>query len=82
MKCNAVKGKDGQDKIIEANGLNQRRAMIVNLSLATLCNLFAKNLGQLFIYTISPYSDGFCPSFNYTFLLRSKLALSLVVAEC
>ena len=82
MKCYAVKGKDGLDKIIEPDRLNQRRTMIIDLSLATLCNLFAKNLGQLFIYAISPYSDSFCPLFNYAFLLRSKLAISLVVAEC
>ena len=82
MECNAVEGKDGLDEIIKAYRLNQRRSMIVNFSLATLSNLFTKDLGQLFIYIISPYSDGFCPSFNYTFLLRSKLAIFLVVAEC
>ena len=82
MECYAVEGKNGLNKIIEANGFNQRRSMIINFSFTTLGNLFAKNFGQLFIYAISPYSNCFCPLFNYTFLLRSKLALSLVVAEC
>ena len=82
VECNAVEGKYGLDKVIESNGFNQCRSMIINLGLATLCNLFAKNLGQLLINAFGPYSNGFCPLFYYAFLLRSKLALSLVVNEC
>ena len=82
MECNAVECKYGLDEIIKAYGLNQCRSMIINFSFTALGNLFAKCLGQLFIYAISPNSDSFCPSFNYIFLLRSKLALSLVAAEC
>ena len=91
----SVRNYDASKKITEAevrdlikatqeapSWANQRRAMIIYLCLATFCNLFTKSFWQLFIYAISPDSDGFCPSFNYTFLLRSKLAFSLVVAEC
>ena len=82
VECNSVEGKDGLDKIIEANRLNQRRTMIINFSFTTLGNLFAKHFGQLLIYAFSPYSYRLSPLLDYAFLLRSKLALSLVVAEC
>lgn len=56
--------------------------MIINLCFSTFCNLLTKSLRQTSVDIIRPKTHSLSPLLYCTFLLRSVLALSFIVAEC
>ena len=45
VKRNAVEGKDGLDEIVESNGLDKRRAVVIYNGFTALSDLLTKTFG-------------------------------------
>ena len=81
MKRDAVERKDGLDKIVEPDGLDERCPMIIYLCLATLGNSLAEGLGEGLVDTIRPTADATSPLLYAFSLLRSAFDLSFEVTD-
>ena len=55
--------------------------MIKNNSFTSFCNFLTKRMGKSIVYILNPTAGNLSPLLDYSFLLRSKLALSLELAE-
>lgn len=63
VQGDTVKCEYGLNKIIKADGLDERGPMVEHHGFPTFGNLFAQQTRKRLVYAVSPTANGFCPPF-------------------